>query len=86
MIIAVLAGLSLGCHASMTHDDSAILRNTETQSVGFQRAFVDTQVIMGAVSNPGGIGSTLLAFCCQNRENTSLFPGTEPPVTVDHPK
>ena len=63
-----------------------ILRNTEMQLVCLQRAFVDAQVVMGAVSDPGGIGASFLTFCCQHRENVSLFSGAEPPVTVDYPK
>ena len=86
VIVSVSAGLSLGSHAGMAHDDSAILRNTETQPVGLQRAFIDAQVGMGAVSDPGGVSSPFLTFCCQYREDVSLLPRTEPPVTVDHPK
>ena len=86
MVVSVPAGFSLGGHTGVTHDDSAILRNAETQFVGLQRTFVDTQVVMGAVSDSGGIGAPLLTFCCQYRENMGLFPGTEPSVTVNHPK
>ena len=70
----------------MTHDDFAILWNAEMQSVGLQRAFIDAQVVMGTVGDPGGIGAPLLTFCCQHRENTCLFSGAESSMAVDHPK
>ena len=63
MIVSVPASSSLRCHAGMSHDDLAILRNTEMQPVGFQRALIDTQMIVGAVGDPGGIGAAFFTLC-----------------------
>ena len=63
MIVPVPAGPPLRCHTGMSHDDLAILRDAETQPVGFQRALIDTQMIVGTVGNPSGIGAAFFTLC-----------------------
>ena len=66
MIVAVFAGIPLGRHPGVAHDGLAVLRNTETQPAGLQRAFIDAQVVMCAVSDPSGVSTPFFALCGQN--------------------
>lgn len=62
MIISVPDGVPLGGHPGMSHDDTAVARNTEAELVGRNRPFVDAQVAVGTVRDPGGISPSLLTL------------------------
>ena len=63
MIVPVPAGPPLRCHAGMSHDDPAILRDVETQPVSFQRTLIDAQMIVGAVGNSCGVRTAFFTLC-----------------------
>ena len=73
MIIIIPVFRALRCHAGMSHHGSSLFRDAEPHPMRRERPFVDAQMAVHAIRDPGCIDPAHLAGSGQSRNHPVLL-------------